>query len=239
MSAILRLYPRAWRERYEDELLVMLEEQPASLSDAVDLVRGAVDARLHPQVPRGDVIPEKETPMSTRPLGTLAAIGGIAWLIAILSTYVLPLDVGGYRDTSIAAVGLALGIALTGVALGELGSRRGSASSAITGHVVAVSSIILGALILGGWPWFILPLLGFPVLGFTAAVRGSRNEAMPGWLAFVFGLAAIGSIAGAFGVGTDTDLGLALLGSIGLAALVLAWAAISGQSSGSSEVSPA
>jgi hypothetical protein len=239
MSAILRLYPRAWRARYGDELAALLEEQPATLFDSLDLIRGALDARLHPQVPGTDVTPEQETPMNIRRLGAVAAIGGIVWLIAIVSTLVLPLDVEGNRDTSIATLGLAFAIGLTGIALGELGSRRGSTSSATTGHLVAVVSVVLGGLLLGGWPLLIIPLIGFPIVGFLAAVRGARNEAMPGWLAVVFGVAAIASIAGTFGVGTDTEVGMVLLSSIGLAALVLAWAAISGLSTGSTEAHPA
>jgi hypothetical protein len=47
--ALLRLYPRAWRERYGEEMSLMLAAQPASLRLAVDLVAGAIDARVNPQ----------------------------------------------------------------------------------------------------------------------------------------------------------------------------------------------
>ena len=50
MSSLLRLYPQAWRERYGDELLALLQDRPASVTDYFDLIRGALDARLHPQV---------------------------------------------------------------------------------------------------------------------------------------------------------------------------------------------
>lgn len=46
---LLRLYPRAWRERYGDEVALLLESEPRSLRRVVDLVAGAVDARLNPQ----------------------------------------------------------------------------------------------------------------------------------------------------------------------------------------------
>ena len=46
---LLRLYPRAWRERYGEELAAQLEaERPLRLGVVADLVRGALDAHLHP-----------------------------------------------------------------------------------------------------------------------------------------------------------------------------------------------
>jgi len=47
---LLRLYPRTWRERYEDELLAMLEQRPISFLDGIDLFFGALDAHLHPHL---------------------------------------------------------------------------------------------------------------------------------------------------------------------------------------------
>ena len=48
--AILRLYPAAWRDRYRDELEDLLGQRPIRAGDLADLVRGALDARMHPQV---------------------------------------------------------------------------------------------------------------------------------------------------------------------------------------------
>src|SRR6188474_75568 len=48
--AILRLYPAAWRDRYRDELEDLLEQRPIRAGDLADLVRGALDARMYPQV---------------------------------------------------------------------------------------------------------------------------------------------------------------------------------------------
>jgi hypothetical protein len=50
LPAILRCYPRAWRERYGDELADMLAREPRSPRLAFDLALGALDAHLHPQV---------------------------------------------------------------------------------------------------------------------------------------------------------------------------------------------
>lgn len=48
---LLRLYPRAWRDRYEDEFAALLEQCPFSLGDLFDIIVGAIDARMHPCVP--------------------------------------------------------------------------------------------------------------------------------------------------------------------------------------------
>jgi len=48
-SALIRLYPRAWRERYGAEMQDLLARQPASLRAMTDLLAGAIDARLNPQ----------------------------------------------------------------------------------------------------------------------------------------------------------------------------------------------
>lgn len=47
MRWLLRLYPRAWRDRYEEEMLAVLEDHKVTLSTIFDLVIGAIDANLH------------------------------------------------------------------------------------------------------------------------------------------------------------------------------------------------
>lgn len=41
---LLRLYPRAWRERYEAEMLALLEDHDVTLATRLDLLRGAFEA---------------------------------------------------------------------------------------------------------------------------------------------------------------------------------------------------
>ena len=45
---LVQAYPRAWRERYEEEFLALLADRPFSLADILDIARGALDAHLHP-----------------------------------------------------------------------------------------------------------------------------------------------------------------------------------------------
>ena len=48
---LLRCYPRAWRGRYGHELAEFIAGEPASPRLVIDLLRGALDAHLHPQYP--------------------------------------------------------------------------------------------------------------------------------------------------------------------------------------------
>lgn len=48
ISALLRCYPPAWRERYEPEMTAILEQHQVSAATWFDLLRGAVEARLDP-----------------------------------------------------------------------------------------------------------------------------------------------------------------------------------------------
>jgi len=45
----LSLFPRGWRERYEDEFMALIEERPPGLRDTLDIVVSALDARLRPR----------------------------------------------------------------------------------------------------------------------------------------------------------------------------------------------
>lgn len=53
---LLRCYPAAWRERYADEFLALLEERPPGIRQALDIVAAAIDARLHPQLRPGPAL---------------------------------------------------------------------------------------------------------------------------------------------------------------------------------------
>ena len=48
--SLLRLYPLQWRQRYEEEVGALVDDQPLSLGVVVDLVRGAFDAHVHPEL---------------------------------------------------------------------------------------------------------------------------------------------------------------------------------------------
>ena len=74
----LRLYPHAWRDRYGDELLAVLGSRPLTARARVDLLRGALDAHVHPLTPPSPPV-------------VAALIAGVAWLVAGLASSVQPL----------------------------------------------------------------------------------------------------------------------------------------------------
>jgi hypothetical protein len=76
-AGLLRLYPRVWRERYEDEFLVVLGSRPAGRSDRFDIARGALDAHLHPARP--SIVP-----------AAAALLGGGLWITAAGPILALP-----------------------------------------------------------------------------------------------------------------------------------------------------
>src|SRR6266496_5238731 len=49
-AMLVRAYPRSWRERYGDEVLAWVEEGGLGPARALNLLRGALDARLRPEL---------------------------------------------------------------------------------------------------------------------------------------------------------------------------------------------
>ena len=49
-TLLLRLYPRQWRRRYQDEFLELLAQTPLTGAIILDTLRGALDAHLHPSL---------------------------------------------------------------------------------------------------------------------------------------------------------------------------------------------
>jgi hypothetical protein len=71
---LIRLYPRAWRERYEEEFVALIEQRPASFRDALDVALGVLDAWLRPQVEGRKVVIYR---MRSSVLGVLWAWVGV------------------------------------------------------------------------------------------------------------------------------------------------------------------
>jgi hypothetical protein len=207
-AALLRLYPRAWRARYESEVRAVLEARAIGTSDRIDLVRGALDAHLHP--PRLSPIP---------PLASVSA--GALWTSAAVVLALQPVqpDWPGYLIDllPLMLVGTAcLVVAVIGVWL-RLGDRVGrfdrlAIAVAIGGHVAwavaltaamvrldygpataAASTVAAGGEILLA---FALVRAGQGALGGLLAAAAVALLIPAGWSWLVFGLAwsAIGFV---------------------------------------------
>jgi hypothetical protein len=140
--AWLRLYPRAWRDRYATELLNVLDAAPFTVRTRLDLVRGALDAHAHPLTP------------SLAPI-VAALIAGIAWLTVGFVNALQPLmpDWPGFLLETI-PVGVVGGVAalraVTQVARRSgLCAPRGTALSlaiAVVGHALWIVAVVTAAL---------------------------------------------------------------------------------------------
>ena len=138
-AVLLRLYPRTWRQRYEAEVLDLLESRPIRWRDRLDLARGALDAWLHPAQP------------STAP-AVAALAGGGAWLGAalVLAGQPVPPDWPGYLVEMVpfALVGTSfLLVAVVGCALrlGDGADRFGrlALAAAVLGQVAWLVALLL------------------------------------------------------------------------------------------------
>ena len=134
----LRLYPRAWRDRYEDELLDVLGAGPFTVRTRVDLVGGALDAHVHPLTPPSPPV-------------VAALIAGLAWMAAGLFSAVQPLvpDWPGFMLETLPLGALGAAAALRAVT--QLGRRsgldapRGTAVAlvlAVVGHVLWIAALV-------------------------------------------------------------------------------------------------
>jgi len=111
------LYPRSWRDRYGDELEAVLDQDGLGLRSRLDLVRGAVDAHLHPAVPS--------------PVPVIAALSASAFAVAhalAIAAQPVPTDWPGYLEEALPLV-IASVLALIPAVIGlwlKLGDRDGS-----------------------------------------------------------------------------------------------------------------
>lgn len=126
MSALLGLYPPAWRERYGDEVGAVLDTRPLRWSDQVDLLAGALDAWLHPA--RRSVVP---------PIAAL--VGGGLWTVmaAAVLAQPAPPDWPGYLAEMLPlafAASVALFVATIGCGLrtGDAGGRAAGLATLVT-----------------------------------------------------------------------------------------------------------
>jgi len=154
VSALVRLYPAAWRARYGVEFEQLLAERPPAVRDILDIVAGAVDARLSPQLGG----PRRSVPLSSRAAGMAALLGGAVWVVTNLIAALAQAD-ADYGLPLTVAVGLML-LSLPGAYL-----RRHVRTAALA---VAASGLGFAILVSGALPWG--PLLLLPLLLIFGAI---------------------------------------------------------------------
>ena len=167
MSRLVRLYPRAWRERYEDEFLGLIQDRPPSRLERVDIVLGAIDAWLHPQVRRA-ASPEHGS-SDTRGIKVAAIVGGLAFAAGGVSIATARFGPDGYKDHDLGLVILIGGMVLTGIAaiLAATDSRtRRTSGTMIVG---ALAMVLPWPVLAVGFYTYVGASIG---LGFLLLARG-------------------------------------------------------------------
>jgi hypothetical protein len=138
----LRLYPRDWRDRYEDEMLAILEGRSPGSWLHLDLARGMIDAHTHPLRP------------STPPV-LAALVTGVAWVVTGLASVTQPLmpDWPGYmlEALPVAVVGAVAGLRAVSVfglrsGLDAPRSTMPAVVTAVLGHVAWIAALAIAAL---------------------------------------------------------------------------------------------
>jgi hypothetical protein len=102
LALLVRFYPARWRERYGEEIADLLATEPPSVPRAVDLLRGLIDAHLHPELVDSALaaVPaagERSAEMRTRGTGTVARLARVAMLTALIATPVVAAGGVGYN----------------------------------------------------------------------------------------------------------------------------------------------
>jgi hypothetical protein len=163
MTRLVHLYPAAWRERYGAELAALLEERPPSIADRLDIIRGAIDARLHAQVPG------RHIPIGHRLPGAAAAVAGLLVCVAFVGiTFAEPgSDWGGFG--TMLAMAMILGLLSLPGTYFERYARQLK-----WGFGLGAGLAVLGAVL--PWPLMTVPHLALNLLIFagTLALAAAR-----------------------------------------------------------------
>jgi hypothetical protein len=161
MSRLLRLYPAAWRQRYLAEVTDLLAERPADIRNRIDIVRGALDAWLHPElVDTARAEERKELLMRSLRASGLAVVGGGMWIIAGLVINATPLSPSEtYKDATAGLIVLVVGAILT--ALASVLFATSSLASSRPTQVAARGMLVLALVIIAPWPWMIVGFFGY------------------------------------------------------------------------------
>ena len=148
MKRLLGLYPRAWRQRYGDEIARLLDDlRPLTLGARVaiglDLLRGAGEAYMTTEGP-----PAVTSPRG-RPLLRATLVALVVWLgvsvLIVLSNVVFPSRIDDDGPwVALGYVSVFLALAITGVLAARTG--RGAWAVAAAG---ALAGVLIGVLTVG------------------------------------------------------------------------------------------
>lgn len=222
-SQLIRCYPAAWRARYGDEFLAILEERPLGPYDVADILLGAVDARLRLRGRSSNIVQGRGISMSLRIGGLAAIVGAALWGIAGL----ISLGVAGNVEDGVPVAMLATGVVVLLVAVAGLSAFQARTKPGAIWVAFVVTAIgtlaffagFVGSIVMGQdgfWGlWFIgllTVMLGsglFATVTYQTRVLSRRGAALIG----------IGIVV----VLSEAVLSLPVLLPIGMAGFALGW----------------
>ena len=184
MSRLVDLYPPAWRDRFRAELEDLLADRPPTVRDRLDILRGAIDAWIHPQVIAGAPRDEKGTLGSRVFTGAAAVVGGGLWIAGALTINATQMNPSlDYKEPTAGVVVVVAGMLVTSLA-----------ATAVAGSVVVGSrslgptaiGMLLGAMLTAmPWPMLIIGFYGYilATLAFGAVLALSAGRLVGGVLA--------------------------------------------------------
>lgn len=204
-SRYVGLYPKAWRERYGDELQAVLERHPPGFRMSLDLVRGAMDAHLHP------LVPSRLPVLAAVTASALAVAHAIALAVQPVAT-----DWPGYQEEALALIIGCVAAALPAIV--GLWLRLGDSDGAI-GRIGVLLALLGHAVWLFVLIAALLRVAYGPLIGAVAAV------AMTGMV--LLGVALVGHGRVVLG-GLVAAVGLAGVAppALGWPALAAAWTGV-------------
>jgi len=220
MSRLVRLYPPAWRARYGSEIVGLLAARPPRLGDQLDLVVGALDAHLHPELVVAGPVDRASVPLGHRVPGLAATAGGLLLVVALVGGGISGAE--GWFSWIWVALLLMLA-SLPGGYAARVGGRVGLGLAAIAASFVLAWTLPWGPNVVPAVSAIVLVGAGSLALATVRAGLGRRSR----WAAvgLGFGPPAVALLGVGMGLGGQEEgslLPLALLVTL----YGVAWAAV-------------
>ena len=168
MTGALRLYPRWWRRRYGDEMAALLEKATPRRGDRRDLLRGALDAWLHPPEPShvpaaaallgGGIWTMIAARLASQPVPPdwpgymleivpLALVAAIFLLVAVVGIALRAADAHGRSTALVVVVAIASYVAWIGAMAGTIGGTADLVAVWVAQTVAMVATVAVGVLV--------------------------------------------------------------------------------------------
>lgn len=171
---LLRLYPPAWRARYGEEMLALLEQHRISMRSRIDLLRGALDAQLHLRSP---VMSRNRRPSVRWSL--LVALLPSTFVVVHWVCQLYPFPGDSTLWNALVVLGMMVA-ALAAIWSGTRANRMGGTfrDSAVAGGLVGMAALLIAWIV--SWGLTIAGLAG--VFAWAANLQGGS-----GHISFSFG----------------------------------------------------